>query len=461
MPLDIEEAKRGELIRALYDEMPAQWRAQLATAGGEQNAASAALSPRKRARAALALLRKKAGVNGLRNALRAVRHHVLFCESEEVPVYPVPADVLVCALQAYDDDAMARAVQRAEHRAAQGKAPIERDRGGETAVKAVHNGYFQLEKYCGLDVSASHPMVKAMAQQPAAMPTVRSMLPADALAAYERASKDPNESEFVRAYSGSSYLGAAGSTRVIDQIRTPDIRFERCMVHGQQVVIACGTAAASKGKSRLLMKPLPWRAPILKISVDGPVDLGPLLSSIPSGGGSLYRDFTVPKGADKHVRNATGWLDRPASHEVIVASQVAILEHYMGWERSCALGGHDQRHLVPEVARVLELPRHVREGLGYWRSQVVVAMEPGDQAAVDRAHAAARAIRCTRTGSLAFCSDRYSSKDGQPIEQDAARVACLNALAGAVRTMENGGLLSTAREQLTLCKDIADAMSKQ
>ena len=113
------------------------------------------------------------------------------------------------------------------------------------------------------------------------------------------------------------------------------------------------------------------------------------------------------------------------------------------------------------MARVLELPRHVREGLGYWRSQVVVAMEPGDQAAVDRAHAAARAIRCTRTGSLAFCSDRYSSKDGQPIEQYAARVACLNALAGAVRTMENGGLLSTAREQLTLCKDIADAMSKQ
>ena len=34
MPLDIEAAKRSELIRALYDEMPAEWRAQLATAGG-------------------------------------------------------------------------------------------------------------------------------------------------------------------------------------------------------------------------------------------------------------------------------------------------------------------------------------------------------------------------------------------------------------------------------------------
>ena len=55
----------------------------------------------------------------------------------------------------------------------------------------------------------------------------------------------------------------------------------------------------------------------------------------------------------------------------------------------------------------------------------------------------------------------YSSKDCQPIEQDSARVACLSVLAGAVRTMENGGLLNTAREQLTLCKSIADAMAKQ
>ena len=115
----------------------------------------------------------------------------------------------------------------------------------------------------------------------------------------------------------------------------------------------------------------------------------------------------------------------------------------LGVERAEQVGGHDQRHTLPEVGRVAVLPRHMREALGYWRSSPVIA-EPGDVSALARAMTAARQHR-TKLGSLAYQSDRYSSIDAQSIEQDVARVSCMLLVSKA---RADGPWPDSTREQL-------------
>ena len=164
------------------------------------------------------------------------------------------------------------------------------------------------------------------------------------------------------------------------------------------------------------MKPLLWRAASIPIG-GGEVDLQPLMRSMPkSKAGCVFRDFVVPPGMAHVISNATAWASRPASHETIVKS----LQQLTGNDE---LGGHNGRHVLPEVGRGLQLPKQMREALGYWRAQPTLG-DPSDAAAVARALTKA-CERQTRAGALASCADRYSSVDAAPVEQDQARVKCM------------------------------------
>jgi hypothetical protein len=144
-----------------------------------------------------------------------------------------------------------------------------------------------------------------------------------------------------------------------------------------------------------------------------------------------------------------GVLPEPAAE----AEHATAIELSFGEEADSA-----KRHTVPEVARGLSLPTHVREALGYWRSRAEVADDEGDRAAMARAVAAARAAK-SRAGALVRCSDRYSSVDGAPVESDAARVACLKAISAVVQT-KGDGLPKETRGQVEECRAYAVAVAR-
>ena len=129
-----EKQEKATLCAQLEAELPDEWRPHLL--GATDDAASQALQPEMR----LQLLRKvlkrlSAGV--LRNALRAMRHHVAFCATNEVPLYPVPADIVAWSIERYGEQAMAAAELRDAKRAARGEEPY--GQGGRTAT-AVPSG---------------------------------------------------------------------------------------------------------------------------------------------------------------------------------------------------------------------------------------------------------------------------------------------------------------------------------
>ena len=118
--------------------------------------------------------------------LRAANFHVAFCHEQSldsehglIPMYPVSEDVLVWAYAEYDEDARMRASQQAERRRLAGKPPKANDQGGATAVRALHNGYLNIELICGLDIAASSKTVRNAALCGGGMPNkprVRQML---------------------------------------------------------------------------------------------------------------------------------------------------------------------------------------------------------------------------------------------------------------------------------------------
>ena len=174
---------------------------------------------------------------------------------------------------------------------------------------------------------------------------------------------------FVRAYSAAAWLTTAASLRIVDAQRTGAVRFENTTVSGARYTIACGTARSSKGASQLTMQPLPWRAPIIPISQGEGPSLEQLLMSFPPQHqrGSMFRDFVVPRGQRKSIVNATAWADTAATHAMVVRSLQDVLEPAVGRVRADACGGHDSRHTLPEVSRVIQLPaRHMRSCGRLW-----------------------------------------------------------------------------------------------
>jgi hypothetical protein len=207
----------------------------------------------------------------------------------------------------------------------------------------------------------------------------------------------------------------SASPRTKDMQRTPKIEITRTDVLGSKMYVAHGIARKSKAKAKKQMRPLYWRTPIIPIGED--VDLAPLLANMPdSADGCVFRDFVVPKGKPHSIVHAIAWSNKPASHATIVRSLGDIVGDEMK--------GHGPRHVIAELARGLRFSRNRREAVGYWAGEKIVADDPEDREAFRLAVALARK-RKSRLGAIAACSDRYSSVNAAPAEQDATRALCL------------------------------------
>ena len=387
----VQEAKKAKVGEEILSLIPTEWDGLLFTFGQTPALSDA----KRRGRARKRLLKASYGqcIN-MRRALKGLVPYV--AEDEDVRAALIergslPPDACISFLEDYDEAAQQRAEQRAAKRLASRLPPRRNDRGGATATMPIWLGLEQCRKRLGLPFDSEPEAVKEVARCGAGMPAVQPMVNLTDVRLLEQKTVDPHASEFERAYAGGGWLTVASSTRVVDLQRTSKLRFEQSSVLGRQTIIACGTARKSKARSKLQMKPLPWRAALIPIG-GGDVDLQPLVRSMPdSEDGCVFRDFVVPPGMPHVIGNATAWALRPASHETVVKS----LRQITGTDD---LGGHNGRHVLPEVARGLQLPKQMREALGYWRQQPTIG-DPSDAAAVARALTKARQ-RQTRAGAL-------------------------------------------------------------
>ena len=391
--------------------LPEEWMPLLLSYGGETS-----LSNEKRlARVRKRLLQQTPGK--LSTMRRALKHYVAYLADNGLAMDTFSTDALIDAIEVYDEDAQERAQSRATKRKAKGEKPRANDRGGKTAAMPIFHGWRSLRKLAGLPFELTDD-VKECARAGPGMPRVARMLNLRHVRSLERTMRDETESQFVRAYAAGRWLCVAATTRTIDMQRTPSIHFETTRALARDIVVVCGISKRSKAPSALEMRPLAWRAPLIAID-GGEVCLEPLLEAMTTfeGNSCVFLDFIVPPGEPKSIYKATAWAPRAAPHGTIVGAVREILDDE-------DLGGHDERHVIPEIARGLKLPRHVREAVGHWRPQPHVADSRDDRAAVARATALARERR-NRAGALASCADRYSSVGAAPVEQDSTRAMCL------------------------------------
>lgn len=447
-----EESTEAKNILSIVDDifgsMPHELEELLRTNG--QVAALPLARRRKRVRERL--LTSSVGI--VSNIRRAMKHLLKYLKENDLPFTCFANDVLIDSVEEYGDGAKTRAAQRKANATKHGKT-LKRDRGGATARMPIVNGYANMSKLMGLPIEVSEEL-KDVARCGPGMPTVATMTSARAVRNYELKTMaktgSAKNSKYVRAYAGGGCIKVYSSTRTKDLQRTPLISFEKSTVLGSDALIACGIARKSKAPAQKQMRPLAWRAPVISISGED-IDLQPLLESMPdSTDGCVFRDFITPPGVPHSIIHAIEWCNRPASHETIVRSLRDIGE-------DDEIDGHSDRHFVPECARGLRMPRHLREPIGYWAAEKVVADSTEDQAAYARAVTLARK-RKTRMSAIASCADRYSSKDAAPVEQDDTRATCLIAMRDQMAIWGEDVPVST-RDQIAAIMSAADGHSKK
>jgi hypothetical protein len=389
---------------------------------------------------------KKNSVSIASRMLSGARYLLKYQMDNGLGPLDMTADVLIDCLEEYSERAQIEAKKREKKQKRNGRKKRRNCRGGKTAAMAIFHGIRNIGKIAGLPVDWEPPEVKEVAKCGPGMPAIKAMTNTQTVLKCERITTDEGNSEYVRAYAGGTWLKIPAATRTVDMQRTPKITFEHVKVFGETTKVATGISRRSKASSQIEMRPLVWRAPIIPIG-GGEVDLEPLIKSMPGGpNGCVFRDFVTPEGVPHTIDNATAWANSAASHQTVRDSIKAITGDDLA-------GGHEERHYIPSVGKVMKMPRTTREALGYWREQPVVANDPEDERAMRAALVKARQRR-SRAGSIASSADRYANVSGEAIEQDEARVACMLAVRECVLHKWNGSAPETVDEQL---RDISAA----
>jgi hypothetical protein len=430
-----EASKVKRTAAAVIRSLPPAWRGQLRAYG-----TTARLPLHRRIERTCKRL-ERLSYGQLSVLKRTIEHLSRYVRDEGLAFEDIACkDVIMDALEEYDEAARRAASERAAKRAAKGKPPRRNDRGGATATMPIYNGMVRMAKL-GIDIAAPDADAKEVAKAGPGMPAVQPMMSLGSVEQLEDVSSDAARSACERAYAGGGWLTASGGTRCIDLQRTATIRFEKCNILGKMTTVACGVARRSKAASQIEMRPLAWRAPLIAIGARGDIDLQPLVAAMPaSGKGCVFRDFETPEGMPHSIIHATGWLNKAASYETVVRSLRDLTGQH-------DLGTHNGRHVLPEVALGLLLPKQVRERLGYWREQPTIGDSVTDQRAIDRAIAKARE-RHTRASALAAMPDRYASVDADVVVTDNARAACLLACREAMKAWGPGNCPASTREQI-------------
>ena len=180
-------------------ELPTEWNARLCARASSGGTPSVVPLARRQATAKRILMGYTPGP--IRESLRGLRYIIDFCAEQDMPV-TASADVLAWALEEYQENARERAQARVDARAKAGLEPLRSNRMGATATEAVRLGLARLQTKLLLPIDADNAMIKAVAAAGPGMPSIRTMLPFDALLAFEHTSGDPASSEFERAYGG-------------------------------------------------------------------------------------------------------------------------------------------------------------------------------------------------------------------------------------------------------------------
>ena len=435
---------RWDVTQQIFQQMPYEWLLQLGTA---EQPGQPRLALRRAVRVFKACTVKSS--DRLYACLAGMRHLIAFSEAEELVCFPPSGDLILEALEEYKDAALERGAARRDAMEARG-ADVSRHRAGATAVNRIRRGYAFLGKVAGLPgfAFASSEAAKEVAAAGPCMPKVQPMTDLRSLPIWERNMLDTSMTEYVRARSGGFWLKAAASPRTKDMQRTPTLSFERHMCLGAHVNMASGIAERSKASSEVRMRQLNWRAVLIPVAEES-LNLDPLLESMRSAGSTgVFVAYTVPEGAKYCLANANGWASRVATHAELEADEAELLEDELP-EVAAELTGHWDRHVMPTVGRIIELPYAKRVSLGYWADPPTVG-DPKDAATYARAVRVARERR-SKCGRIVRCTDRYSSEGAEPVEMDEARAACMLAIrAGFKRWGKEGkgGVPTTVDAQL-------------
>ena len=373
----------------------------------------------------------------LASMLRALRFWLAFAADEGIAPYPAPAEALQFAGFEYRTVAQQRATAAAAKRAAQNLPARRNDRGGVTALKPLVSAWESIHSDLSLKFKVGKGL-KKLQRYSAAQPTLARMTNLDWQRAFERATHDPSLNEQEQAYAGAASLMLPAGARTMDFQRTGALELETTTILGTEVNLVSSVARLSKAREMLQMQPLEWRAPILPLEIKP--DLEPLIRSMTDPEhGCMFRAYTVQQGAAHAICQANGWAAEAAEHCAIVRDLRSILVK-MGIDPAAAeqFGGHSSRHVLPEIGRVMLLPKASRETLANHAVTPVFADDAADRKQYARAVRNAR-IRMGRTGRLASQADRYSSELAEPVISDEARVVCLLAAQHAVHTWASEG----------------------
>ena len=98
----------------------------------------------------------------------------------------------------------------------------------------------------------------------------------------------------------------------------------------------------------------------------------------------------------------------------------------------------------------MDMSLHKRESLGYWRgTKGLVADKQGDKVVFARAVHAMRVSDKRNANRLRSMANKYSALEGQPVEMDTARAACMFRMRAAWQWWDaNGGMPTDAAEQI-------------
>jgi hypothetical protein len=375
------------------------------------------------------------------DVIRSLEFLAWHCDAQGYTAYPATSDLLTDAVSEYLVLARYRAGQRDLKRVQSGEKPAA-TQGGKWAAKPVYGAFYSL-RTLGLQYAADQAVKKA-SRVPVSPPTIRPMPPVEHSCHLEMVtvSETSEFSKFEKAFAGGYFLQEGSSGRTIDMQRTATIGFESTTILGVEIEVACGVPPKSKGPNQDTMAAIEWRCPLLPRYIDEPINLQPLLDSMPgTDDGCVFRGFTVEDGKKHVITNATGWANHPATHQQIIESRAAILVKCGVSEASAnSCRGHDARHTMAEVGRVLVLSKQRRDLLSNHRLTPVFGEDRADKVAYRRAVREARERVQATSSRLATSSNRYSSVYAEPAVADESRLICMAAVRDAVQAWSAAGV---------------------
>lgn len=317
------------------------------------------------------------GAGTLQGAHRFLRDWMAFCSRKDIPACGVPISEELFLWFLHDADAAARARATGS-------------RTGESVQHGLASAARFLYKHAGLPFGvAQAPQVRGQSVIPrskepawAQMWEVATLLHLLRLACCYRG----HDACMVRVYALGAYLVIAASLRLVDGLRSaPPVLY----IDSSGILVLRSVAALTKGKRRSTMQPLPWVVPL--VSVDAALSdsqavagVRETLTMYPDGACSLFPPLCASGGRAAALGSGSRFASEfatlsggsPVDSRATPALMASSVCYLLCWSplslsradaRRLVGRKHGPRHVLPELGRVLLLPKPARDELGYWK----------------------------------------------------------------------------------------------